>query len=183
MIARDAYKLPSEFGNIKDWVRILAQYREPNNLRSCTELSLTIGPFILIWAIAWWSLSTSYWLSLAISLCNGLFLFRLFVIQHDCGHGAFFKNRNANEWLGRIIGVVTLTPFDAWRHLHSIHHSTSGNLERRGFGDIDTLTVAEYILPPKYNRLIYRCTATQLYCSVLGQPFNSSLNIACRLAQ
>ena len=171
MTTRDAYKLPSEFGNIKDWVRILAQYREPNHLRSCTELSLTIGPFILIWAIAWWSLSNSYWLSLAISLCNGLFLFRLFVIQHDCGHGAFFKNRNANDWLGRIIGVVTLTPFDVWRHLHSIHHSTSGNLERRGFGDVDTLTVAEYRLLPKFNRLIYRLYPHPIVMFGIGPAF------------
>lgn len=140
----------------KDWVRILAEYREPSRLRSCTELAITIGPFLLLWAIAWWSLSYSYWLTLAVSLFNAGFLLRLFAIQHDCGHGAFFKNRNASDWLGRIIGVLTLTPYDVWRRSHSIHHNSSGNLSRRGMGDINTLTVAEYRDLTPTNRLMYR---------------------------
>lgn len=140
----------------KDWVRILAEYREPNSLRSCTELTITIGPFVLLWVLAWWSLSYSYWLTLAISLFNAAFLLRLFAIQHDCGHGAFFKSRDASDWLGRVIGILTLTPYDVWRRSHSIHHNSSGNLGRRGMGDVITLTVAEYRELSLMNRLMYR---------------------------
>ena len=84
------------------------------------------------------------------------FLVRLFMIQHDCGHGAFFRHRLANDWIGRALGVLTLTPYDFWRRTHAIHHATSGNLERRGIGDIDTLTVREYLALPRWGRLIYR---------------------------
>jgi omega-6 fatty acid desaturase (delta-12 desaturase) len=84
------------------------------------------------------------------------FLVRLFMIQHDCGHGAFFHLRSTNDWVGRAIGVLTLTPYDFWRHTHAVHHSTSGNLDRRGIGDIDTLTVQEYLARSRWARLRYR---------------------------
>ncbi len=140
----------------KEWMKVLSNYREPSSARSSYELAVTIGPFVLLWALAWWSLSLSYWLTLAISLANAAFLLRLFAIQHDCGHGAFFKNRTVSDWLGRVIGVLTLTPYDIWRHCHSVHHSSSGNLDRRGLGDINTLTVNEYRALSAYERLKYR---------------------------
>ncbi|MCZ4352225.1 fatty acid desaturase [Roseovarius aestuarii] len=135
---------------------ILSKYREPNVARSSFELAVTVGPFLILWALAWWSLSYSYWLTLLISICNSAFLLRLFCIQHDCGHGAFFHNRTVSDWLGRVLGVLTLTPYDVWRRTHSIHHSSSGNLERRGIGDIHTLTVSEYSALTPLNRLMYR---------------------------
>ena len=140
----------------RDWVKTLANYREPNQLRSAFELGVSIIPFFLLWGLAWWSLSVSYWLAFAISVLNALFLLRLFTIQHDCGHGAFFKNRNVSDWVGRVLGVLTLTPYAVWRRTHSVHHSTSGNLGKRGMGDIHTLTVAEYRDLTPYNRLMYR---------------------------
>ena len=155
----------------KDWVRILAEYREPNGLRSCTELAVTIGPFILLWTMAWWSLSYSYWLTLAISLINAAFLLRLFAIQHDCGHGAFFTSRGAGDWLGRVIGVLTLTPYDVWRRSHSIHHNSSGNLGSRGIGDINTLTVAEYRALSRMNRLRYRLYRNPIILFGLGPGY------------
>ena len=127
-----------------EWVKTLAKYREPNMWRSLFELAVTAGPFVLLWGLAWWSLSYSYWLALGIAVLNGAFLLRLFVIQHDCGHGSFFNNRALSDWLGRALGVLTLTPYDVWRRTHSIHHSASGNLSRRGIGDVYTMTVAEY---------------------------------------
>ena len=155
-LASDVLKAQPDVLHARNWVRILADYREPSTLRSCTELVITLGPFVLLWAAAWWSLSYSYWLALAISLFNAAFLLRLFAIQHDCGHGAFFKNRSASDWIGRTIGILTLTPYDVWRRTHSVHHNSSGNLGRRGMGDVHTLTVAEYRdLSPK-NRLLYR---------------------------
>lgn len=140
----------------RDWVRILARYREPNPLRSCFELAVTIGPFVVLWYLAWLSMSVSYWLTLAISICNSAFLLRLFAIQHDCGHGAFFDNRNASDWIGRVLGVLTLTPYDVWRRTHSLHHGSAGNLSRRGIGDVTTLTVAEYQALGPVQRLMYR---------------------------
>jgi omega-6 fatty acid desaturase (delta-12 desaturase) len=140
----------------RDWVKILASYREPSTLRSFCELGVTVGPFIALWALAWWSLSISAWLTLAISLCNAAFLLRLFAIQHDCGHSSFFKDRVLSDWVGRVLGVVTLTPYDVWRRAHSIHHSSAGNLGRRGIGDIDTLTVAEYKSLSRYKQFCYR---------------------------
>ncbi|WP_435311231.1 fatty acid desaturase [Primorskyibacter sedentarius] len=140
----------------REWVKILSGYREPDTTRSLFELAVTLGPFLLLWALAWWSLGISYWLTLAISVINAGFLLRLFAIQHDCGHGAFFKNRSMSDWLGRVIGVLTLTPYGVWRHTHSVHHSTSGNLGRRGMGDIHTMTVAEYSALTPFHRLMYR---------------------------
>jgi omega-6 fatty acid desaturase (delta-12 desaturase) len=84
------------------------------------------------------------------------FLVRLFMIQHDCGHGSFFRNRLANDWVGRVIGVLTLTPYDFWRRTHAVHHASSGNLDRRGLGDINTLTVREYLTLGCWGRLCYR---------------------------
>ena len=140
----------------KDWVRILANYRDPDPWRSAYELAITIGPFVGLWALAWWSMSVSYVLTFVIASINAAFLLRLFAIQHDCGHGAFFANRNVSDWLGRIIGVLTLTPYGVWRRSHAQHHSASGNLGRRGMGDIATLTVDEYRARTPWNRLMYR---------------------------
>ncbi|MCL6285706.1 fatty acid desaturase [Ruegeria sp. 2012CJ41-6] len=140
----------------RDWIKVLSKYRDPDGQRSAFELAVTLGPFIMLWALAWYALSISLWLTLAISLCNAGFLLRLFAIQHDCGHSAFFGNRTAGDWLGRAIGILTLTPYDVWRRSHAIHHSASGNLGRRGMGDIHTLTVAEYRALTPVKRLMYR---------------------------
>lgn len=140
----------------RDWVQILAAYREPNQLRSGFELAVSLIPFVLLWALAWWSLGVSHWLTLAVSMLNAAFLLRLFTIQHDCGHGSFFRNRQVSDWIGRVIGVLTLTPYDVWRRQHSVHHSTHGNLDKRGMGDIHTMTVAEYRDLTPFHRLIYR---------------------------
>ncbi|WP_432447970.1 fatty acid desaturase [Aliiroseovarius marinus] len=140
----------------RDWVKILAHYRDPNGWRSSFELAVSIVPFVALWALAWWSMSISLWLTLGISLVNALFLLRLFTIQHDCGHGAFFKQRAASDWVGRVIGVLTLTPYAVWRRTHSIHHSSAGNLNKRGIGDILTLTVDEYAALSRYEQFKYR---------------------------
>ncbi len=139
-----------------DWVKILAKYREPSNRRSTFELAITAIPFLLLWGLAWYALSISNWLTLAISLFVAPFLLRLFAIQHDCGHGSFFKNRAISDWAGRCIGVLTLTPYDVWRRSHAIHHSSAGNLNSRGIGDILTLTVDEYAAMTPFGRLKYR---------------------------
>lgn len=140
----------------RDWVTTLAKYREPNQWRSTFELGVSIIPFLGLWALSWASLSVSYWLAFAIAVLNAAFLLRLFAIQHDCGHGAFFKKREVSDWVGRVIGVLTLTPYDVWRRTHSAHHNGSGNLSKRGMGDIQTLTVAEYQALTPASRFWYR---------------------------
>lgn len=146
-----------------DWTRILVKYREPNHARSLFELAVTLLPFIIIWALAWWSLTVSPWLALAFAVANSAFVVRLFMIQHDCGHGAFFKNRRLGDWVGRFIGVLTLTPYDVWRRNHAMHHATTGNLDQRGTGDMPTLTVREFRERSWLGRLGYRIVRNPLF--------------------
>ena len=124
--------------------------------RALAELALTAAPFAALWLAMWLTLGVGYWLTLLLAVPTAGFLVRLFVIQHDCGHGSFFRARRANDRLGRIIGVLTLTPYAHWRHQHALHHGTSGNLDRRGEGDVETLTVREFRELPGWRRLLYR---------------------------
>ena len=136
--------------------RYVAAYREPSHARSLFELAVTAGALAAFWIAMWLSLGVGYWLTLILAVPAAGFLVRLFILQHDCGHGAFFKGRAANEWVGRVLGIVTLTPFDVWRRAHAMHHATAGNLDRRGIGDIDTLTTDEYAARSRLGRLAYR---------------------------
>lgn len=150
----------------KDWVRILAPYREQHTNRALLELALTALPFIGLWLAMLWSLQVGYWLTLLLAIPTAGFLVRFFMIQHDCGHGSFFPRRWANDGLGRIIGVLTLTPYGHWRRAHATHHAGSGNLDKRGIGDIDTLTVREYRALPRWRRRLYRVSRHPL--TILG---------------
>ncbi|WP_108836583.1 fatty acid desaturase [Tateyamaria sp. Alg231-49] len=157
--------------NARDWVKILSEYREPDTARSSFELAVTVGGFVLLWALAWFFMATSPLLTFVISLCNAAFLLRLFIIQHDCGHSAFLKNRVLSDWLGRALGIVTLTPYDVWRSSHALHHSSSGNLGRRGMGDVHTLTVEEYQAKTPVQRLLYRLYRHPLVLFGLGPGY------------
>jgi omega-6 fatty acid desaturase (delta-12 desaturase) len=138
------------------WAPMLARYREPSCARSSVELVITAVPFVILWILMWAALGTGYWICLLLAVPAAGFLVRLFMIQHDCGHGSFFRRRLANDWVGRILGVLTLTPYDFWRHSHGLHHANSGNLDHRGVGDVDTLTVREFLALPKWRQLQYR---------------------------
>jgi acyl-lipid omega-6 desaturase (Delta-12 desaturase) len=142
--------------DVRALTQSLARYREPNHGRSIVEILITVVPFVLLWLSMWLSLHIGYGLYLLLAVPAAGFLVRLFMIQHDCGHGSFFRHRLVNDWVGRVIGVFTLTPYDFWRRAHGIHHATSGNLELRGIGDIDTLTVREYLALSRWRRLGYR---------------------------
>ena len=155
----------------RDWLRDLAVYRDPDTKRALLELAVTLGPFLGLWVLAWAALSVSPWLTLALALVNAGFLLRLFAIQHDCGHGAFLANRRAADWIGRGLGVLTLTPYDVWKRTHAIHHSASGHLGRRGIGDVTTLTVAEYHALGPLGRLQYRAYRHPLVLFGLGPAY------------
>jgi acyl-lipid omega-6 desaturase (Delta-12 desaturase) len=136
--------------------RLLARYREPDSARGVFELVITAVPFLVIWALMWTVLAHGHWIGLLLAAPAAGLLVRLFMIQHDCGHGSFFHSRLANDWVGRAIGIVTLTPYDYWRRNHALHHASSGNLDHRGFGDIDTLTVREFLARPRWRQNLYR---------------------------
>ena len=137
--------------------RVLAPYRQSNHPRALFELAITLLPLIGLWILMWLSLDVGYWLTLLLAIPAAGLVLRLFMIQHDCGHGTFFGHKLANDWLGRVLGIVTLTPYDYWKRNHAIHHATSGNLDRRGIGDIETLTVEEYKARGPVGRFFYRC--------------------------
>ena len=156
----------------REWAQALAPYRRASAARGLFELAVTVLPFVALWAamlIA--TRDGQVWISLAMAPLAAGLLVRLFMIQHDCGHGSFLPSKAANEWIGRAIGVVTMTPYDHWRRCHAIHHATSGNLDRRGIGDIDTLTVREYFARDRRGRIGYRLYRYPLVMFGIGPAY------------
>ncbi|MES2125117.1 MAG: fatty acid desaturase [Gemmatimonadota bacterium] len=151
-----------------DWNQLLAPYRGAVLGSSIWQLASTSALFILCWGVMLWSLSVGYWLTLLLAVPTAMMVVRLFMLQHDCGHGSFFGSRRANSIVGAVLGVVTLVPYTYWRKTHAIHHATSGDLEGRDLGDIDTLTVHEYLALPRGKRLLYRMYRHPLVLLVIG---------------
>ena len=149
----------------------LARYRDPRPARSLWEIAVTLAPLVALWTAMYALMPVSYLLSLALSLPAAGFLVRTFMIQHDCGHGAFFRSRAVNDWVGRVLGIVTFTPYDYWKATHAAHHAGSGNLARRGQGDIETLTVAEYLAKGWRGRFAYRLYRHPLVMFGLGPSY------------
>ena len=151
------------------WRKILAAYQRPSHGRSILEIVMSAAPLAAIWTAAWVAAVFGlWWLALLLSVPAAAFLVRLFMVQHDCSHQSFFRNPAANDWTGRLIGVLTMTPYHCWRRSHAIHHATSGDLDRRGLGDIATLTVAEYRALPLMKRIGYRLYRNPLILFVIG---------------
>jgi omega-6 fatty acid desaturase (delta-12 desaturase) len=159
-------------GDLRALAQSLAGYREPSCARSIFEIVITVVPLVLFWLLMWASLEIGYWLCLLLSVPAAGLLVRLFMIQHDCGHGSFFRRRVVNDWVGRVIGVVTLTPYDFWRRTHAIHHANSGNLDYRGIGDIDVLTVNEYLALSRWRQLLYRVYRHPLMMFGVGPAYH-----------
>lgn len=137
---------------------LCAAYAKPDVRRAVWQLVNTLVPFVALWVLMAWSVVAGWgygWTLLLALPTAGLYV-RTFIIQHDCGHGSFFANQRANDMVGRCLGIVTLFPYAYWKKTHAIHHGTSGNLDRREMGDIDTLTVAEYQSRNWWGRLMYR---------------------------
>jgi acyl-lipid omega-6 desaturase (Delta-12 desaturase) len=155
----------------REWLQILAKYRDPDPTRSTFELLVTLIPFCAIWAAGIWVVQYSYIAALVLASINGLFLVRLFCIQHDCGHASFYANRKVSDWVGRCLGVLTLTPYHVWRRQHAIHHSASGNLDMRGIGDVTTLTVDEYLARSTFGRFMYRMYRSPVTLFLIGPAY------------
>ena len=156
-----------------EWLKAIARFEKPSTGRALIQLADTLIPYLVLIAIMIISVVNRWpvWTTLALSLPAGAFLVRLFIFFHDCCHGSFLANRRAMDMLGAVLGVLTFTPYADWRHSHGIHHSTSGNLDRRGVGDIWTMTLDEYRSSPLPRRISYRLFRHPLVMFGLGPLF------------
>jgi omega-6 fatty acid desaturase (delta-12 desaturase) len=136
--------------------RELTAFKAVRPWQSAFELAITLVPFLFLCWLMLAAVEAGFLFSLVLTVPAGLLLLRLFLIQHDCGHGSFLPGRSGNDWLGRTLGVLTLTPYDCWRRSHALHHAGTGNLDARGFGDVDTLTVREFHARSRGGQILYR---------------------------
>jgi omega-6 fatty acid desaturase (delta-12 desaturase) len=144
--------------NTSTWKDVVSKYQKPTLGRSVWQVANTLVSYGVLWYLMYRSVAISYWITLALAIVAAGFLVRLFIIFHDCGHGSFFRSRKANDTLGVITGILAFTPYYQWRHKHAIHHATSGDLDRRGTGDVWTMTVREYLEASRWRRFAYRLT-------------------------
>jgi omega-6 fatty acid desaturase (delta-12 desaturase) len=150
---------------------ILAPYQKADVRKAVWQIANSLGPYLLLWAAMIYSLRVSYWLTLGLSVAAAGFLVRIFIIFHDCGHNSFLPSTKANKIVGFWAGVLVFTPGEQWWHSHAIHHATSGNLEKRGNGDVTTLTLEEFYESTWLNRLGYRFFRNPLIMFLLGPIF------------
>ena len=157
-VTPEAAQLPStSFDDLRsDWRRIVAAYQSPDLKRSVWQLVNSVVPFLALWYVAYRLLAVSYWLALPAAILAAGFMVRVFIIFHDCGHGSFFRSKKANDAVGVITGILTFTPYHDWRAEHAKHHATAADLDRRGRGDVWTMTVREYREASFWRRLGYR---------------------------
>lgn len=151
-----------------NWRKKIAPYEKSNLKASVWQLINTLVPFGLLWYGAYLCLSVSYWLTLTLAIVASGFLIRIFIIFHDCCHQSFFRNKRANAIVGFFTGVMTCCPYEQWKHTHSVHHATSSNLNKRGVGDVWTLTVDEYVALPRWKRMYYRVYRNPFVMFVIG---------------
>lgn len=139
-----------------NWINTIKKYNKPDTFKSWWQVINSIVPYIGLWVAMIYSLNISYWLTLGLSIIAAGFLARIFIIFHDCGHGSFFKSKKLNKIVGIITGMLVFTPYHKWHYQHKIHHKTVGNLDKRGVGDVKTLTVEEYKNLSRGKQLVYR---------------------------
>ena len=156
------------------WKRIVAEHQKPSAVRASWQVFNSIGPYFALWGL--WiymslGLSLSSWWAIPPALLSGMFLVRVFIIFHDCGHGSFYKSKKVNNYLGFISGFLTCTPYFHWRWEHSVHHATSGDLDRRGMGDIWTLTVKEYLESSRWRKISYRLVRNPIVLFLIAPIF------------
>ena len=150
------------------WQGIVSKYAYPETWRSLWQIANSLVPFLLMWYAMYRSLEVGYWLTLLLAVPTAGFMVRCFIIFHDCCHGSFFRSIKANDRLGLVLGVLVLTPYYEWKHDHAIHHATAGDLDRRGIGDVYTMTVEEYLAAPWYKKAGYRIMRNPLILFTVG---------------
>lgn len=160
----------SEKYNLRDWMKVTQPYQKPSVWKSVIQIVNSFLPFVALWGLAYFALQVSFWLMLPVAFVAALFVVRIFIIQHDCGHGSFLKNQKAQDEIGFICSIVSLTPYEQWKQSHAMHHAHSGDLAHRDLGEIDTLTVDEYFHLSKLQRIWYRIYRNPLVLFLIS-PF------------
>jgi acyl-lipid omega-6 desaturase (Delta-12 desaturase) len=153
------------------WKELVVKYQEPSTWRALWQITNTLGPSALLWYLMYRTLAVSWWITLPLAMLAGMFLVRAFIIFHDCGHGSFFKSRQANGIMGFITGVLTFTPFYHWRWEHALHHASAGHLDKRGTGDVWTMTVQEYLESSRWKRFAYRLARNPVVLFLIAPLF------------
>lgn len=153
------------------WQDAVREFQQPSTWRALGQIANTFVPYALLWYLMYLSLRVSWWLAIALAIVAGGFLVRIFIIFHDCGHGSFFKSPRANNVLGFIAGILTLTPYYQWRWEHAIHHGTAGHLDKRGTGDVWTMTVQEYLESSRWKRFAYRLARNPVVLLLIAPLF------------
>lgn len=139
-----------------EWIEIIKRYNKPDPVKSWWQIINSLIPYLILWIVMIKTIEISYWLTLLLSVFAAGFMVRIFIIFHDCGHGSFFKSKRMNTTIGIITGLIVFTPYHKWSHEHHVHHQTVGNLDKRGTGDVKTLTVEEYSKLTQWEKFYYR---------------------------
>jgi omega-6 fatty acid desaturase (delta-12 desaturase) len=153
---------------VANWKAIVATYQRPHAGRATWQIVDTVGSYAALWFLMYLSLGVSWWLTFALAVLAGGLLVRVFIIFHDCGHGSFYASRFANEFWGFVTGILTFTPYYHWRGEHAIHHGATGDLDRRGIGDIWTMTVQEYLEASRWKQFSYRLARNPVVLFVIA---------------
>lgn len=159
---------PMHAGALKD---VLLAHQNASTKHALWQLTNTFVPYFLLWYAMYLALEVSLWLAVPLAALSGALLVRIFIIFHDCTHGSYFRSRRANDIVGFIAGALTFSPYQHWRWEHAIHHGSAGNLDRRGTGDVWTMTVQEYLNASRLRRLHYRLVRNPLVLFVLAPLF------------
>lgn len=157
-----------ENNKVINWQKLVKDYSTPNPLKSWWQVCSSLGPFFVLWWLAYKALGVSYWFTLGICFVAQIFMIRVFIIMHDCGHGNFFRSKVQRTIVGYITGILSCTPFFQWAKNHGYHHQTSGNLNKRGDGDIWTLTVSEYEELSQFRKFCYHFYRFPLINFIIG---------------
>ena len=169
--------MKNKMKSVAEWKKLVEEYQQPNFNRATWQLVNTLGPLALIWVALYFLKDSPLWISTLLAVVAGLFLVRVFIIFHDCGHGSFFKSKKANDILGFITGMLTFTPYHHWKWEHAMHHATNGDLDRRGIGDIWTLTVREYLTSSRMTRFNYRLVRNPFILFVFARSLFCTLDL------
>jgi omega-6 fatty acid desaturase (delta-12 desaturase) len=152
----------------RSWESVIMKYNHPDLRKSIWQICNSVIPYLFMWYLMYRSLAYSYWFTLMLSIVASGFLIRIFIIFHDCGHRSFFVSKRASNIVGMIMGIIAFTPFFKWHDQHRIHHSTSGNLDKRGIGDVWTMTLEEYEKSSLRQRFFYRAFRNPFIMFTLG---------------
>ena len=154
--------------NTAVWKELVLRYQKPSFWKATWQVANTLGTYVALWVVMYFTRGVSYWITMPLAVLSGLFMIRIFIIFHDCGHGSFFKSTWANHIMGSITGLLTFTPYRHWRWQHSVHHACSGDLDKRGTGDVWTMTVQEYLEASRWKKFSYRLARNPIVLFVIA---------------